>query len=283
MNLTEMAAKLSPVKKVMAIVLALLVMDPAMGASDRFADSQTGLTYSVYKPSNTLGLKTTKFSLLACQPGEQDWIFVQYGGTVRYLQIMQTMAGITCSNPGLSKYLKTVLVNGIKAKVYAYCDPSQMSVAAYKRCGIEDIGRVGGYLMFTTKPLKELSATEIQVQGIGGITYAQLVAVAKGLKTVKASGRPLAQVLPPIMIDPLTTTDVTVRAGSSIVLTVADPAKWSAEVVTPGIVAFVPGGDQGGYITNPSFKALESGATTVKLINSDDPTKVYQLEITVTP
>ena len=283
MNLTEMATKLSPVKKVLAIVLALLVMGPAMGASDRFADSQTGLTYSVYKPSNTLGLKTTKFSLLACQPGEQDWIFVQYGGTVRYLQIMQTMAGVTCSTPGLSKYLKTVLVNGIKAKVYAYCDPSQMSVAAYKRCGIEDIGRVGGYLMFTTKPLKELSATEIQVQGIGGITYAQLVAVAKGLKTVKASGRPLAQVLPPIMIDPLTTTDVTVRAGSSIVLTVADPAKWSAEVVTPGIVAFVPGGDQGGYITNPSFKALESGATTVKLSNSDDPTKVYQLEITVTP
>ena len=283
MNLTEMATKLSPVKKVLAIVLALLVMGPAMGASDRFADSQTGLSYSVYKPSNTLGLKTTKFSLLACQPGEQDWIFVQYGGTVRYLQIMQTMAGVTCSNPGLSKYLKTVLVNGIKAKVYAYCDPSQMSVAAYKRCGIEDIGRVGGYLMFTTKPLKELSATEIQVQGIGGITYAQLVAVAKGLKTVKASGRPLAQVLPPIMIDPLTTTDVTVRAGSSIVLTVADPAKWSAEVVTPGIVAFVPGGDQGGYITNPSFKALESGATTVKLVSSDDPTKVYQLEITVTP
>ena len=283
MNLTEMATKLSPVKKVLAIVLALLVMGPAMGASDRFADSQTGLTYSVYKPSNTLGLKTTKFSLLACQPGEQDWIFVQYGGTVRYLQIMQTMAGVKCSDPGLSKFLKTVLVNGIKAKVYAYCDPSQMSVAAYKRCGIEDIGRVGGYLMFTTKPLKELSATEIQVQGIGGITYAQLVAVAKGLKTVKASGRPLAQVLPPIMIDPLTTTDVTVRAGSSIVLTVADPAKWSAEVVTPGIVAFVPGGDQGGYITNPSFKALESGATTVKLVSSDDPTKVYQLEITVTP
>ena len=283
MNLTEMAAKLSPVKKVLAIVLALLVMTPAIGATDKFADSQTGLTYSVYKPSNTLGLKTTKFSLLACQPGEQDWIFVQYGGTVRYLQIMQTMAGVKCSDPGLSKFLKTVLVNGIKAKAYAYCDPSQMSLAAYKRCGIEDIGRVGGYLMFTTKPVKGLSATEIQVQGIGGITYAQLVAVAKGLKTVKASGRPLAQVLPPIMIDPLTTTDVTVRAGSSIVLTVADPAKWSAEVVTPGIVAFVPGGDQGGYITNPSFKALESGATTVKLINSDDPTKVYQLEITVTP
>ena len=283
MNLTEMATKLSPVKKVLAIVLALLVMGPAMGASDRFADSQTGLSYSVYKPSNTLGLKTTKFSLLACQPGEQDWIFVQYGGTVRYLQIMQTMAGVKCSDPGLSKFLKTVVVNGIKAKAYAYCDPSQMSVAAYKRCGIEDIGRVGGYLMFTTKAVKGLSATEIQVQGIGGITYAQLVAVAKSLKTVKASGRPLAQVLPPIMIDPLTTTDVSVRAGSSIVLTVADPAKWSAEVLSDGVVSFVPGGDQGGFITNPSLKALISGATTVKLVNSDDPTKIYQLEIIVNP
>lgn len=283
MNLTEMAAKLSPVKKVLAIVLALLVMDPAMGATDKFADSQTGLTYSVYKPSNTLGLKTTKFSLLPCQPGEEDWIFIQYGGTKRYLQIMQTMGGVKCSNPGLSKYLRAALVNGNKAKVYAYCDPSQMSEAAYKRCGTEDIARVGGYLIYTTKALKGFEATEIQVQGVGGITYAQLVSVAKSLKTVKASGRPLTQVLPPIMIDPLTTTDVTVRAGSSIVLTVADPAKWSAEVVTPGIVAFIPGGDQGGYITNPSFKALESGATTVKLVNSDDPTKVYQLEITVTP
>jgi len=30
------------------------------------------------------------------------------------------------------------------------------------------------------------------------------------------------------------------------------------------------------------LRALVSGATTVKLVNSDNPTKVYQLEITVT-
>ena len=282
MNLTAMAAKLSPVKKVIAIVLALLVMGPAMGATDKFADSQTGLTYSVYKPSNTLGLKTTKFSLLPCQPGQEDWIFVQYGGTKRYLQIMQTMAGANCSNPGLTKYLRVAVVNGNKAKVYAYCDPTQMSLAAYKRCGIEDIGRVGGYLIYTTKALKGFEATEIQVQGIGGITYSQLLSVAKSLKTVKASGNTLAQALPPTMVDPTVTTDVSVRAGSSIVLTVTDPAKWSAEVMIAGVVSFVPGGDQGGFITNPSLKALSTGATTVKLVNSDDPAKVYQIEITVT-
>jgi hypothetical protein len=285
MNMTEMGAKLSLVKKTIAIILALLFLAPAtaVAASDKFSDSQTTLSYSVYKPSNTLGLKTSKFSLLQCLPDEQDWLFVQYGGTVRYLQIMQTMGGVKCSDPGLSKYLRAAVVNGNKAKVYAYCDPTQMSLAAYKRCGIEDIGRVGGYLIYTTKAVKPYAPTEIQVQGFGGITYAQLLAVAKGLKTVKASGRPLAQVLPPIMIDPLTTTDVSVRAGSSIVLTVADPAKWSAEVMIAGVVSFVPGGDQGGFITNPSLKALSTGATTVKLVNSDDPTKIYQLEITVNP
>jgi hypothetical protein len=285
MNMTEMGAKLSLVKKTIAIILALLFLAPAtaVAASDKFSDSQTTLSYSVYKPSNTLGLKTSKFSLLQCLPDEQDWLFVQYGGTVRYLQIMQTMGGVKCSDPGLSKYLRAALVNGNKAKVYAYCDPTQMSLAAYKRCGTEDIARVGGYLIYTTKAVKPYASTEIQVQGFGGITYAQLLAVAKGLKTVKASGRPLAQVLPPIMIDPLTTTDVSVRAGSSIVLTVADPAKWSAEVMIAGVVSFVPGGDQGGFITNPSLKALSTGATTVKLVNSDDPTKIYQLEITVNP
>jgi len=283
--MTEMGAKLSLVKKTIAIMCALLFLAPAtaVAASDKFSDSQTTLSYSVYKPSNTLGLKTSKFSLLQCLPDEQDWLFVQYGGTVRYLQIMQTMGGVKCSDPGLSKYLRAALVNGNKAKVYAYCDPTQMSLAAYKRCGTEDIARVGGYLIYTTKAVKPYASTEIQVQGFGGITYAQLLAVAKGLKTVKASGRPLAQVLPPIMIDPLTTTDVSVRAGSSIVLTVADPAKWSAEVLSDGIVSFVPGGDQGGFITNPALKALISGATTVKLVNSDNPTKIYQLEITVNP
>jgi hypothetical protein len=285
MNMTEMGAKLSLVKKTIAIMCALLFLTPAtaVAASDKFSDSQTTLSYSVYKPSNTLGLKTSKFSLLQCLPDEQDWLFVQYGGTVRYLQIMQTMGGVKCSDPGLSKYLRAAVVNGNKAKVYAYCDPTQMSLAAYKRCGTEDIARVGGYLIYTTKAVKPYASTEIQVQGFGGITYAQLLAVAKGLKTVKASGRPLAQVLPPIMIDPLTTTDVSVRAGSSIVLTVADPAKWSAEVMIAGVVSFVPGGEQGGFITNPSFKALSAGATTVKLVNSDDPTKIYQLEITVNP
>ena len=50
MNMTEMGAKLSLVKKTIAIVLALLFLAPAtaVAASDKVSDSQTTLSDSVY-------------------------------------------------------------------------------------------------------------------------------------------------------------------------------------------------------------------------------------------
>jgi hypothetical protein len=66
--------------------------------------------------------------------------------------------------------------------VYVYCDPAKATT--FKKCGTADIVRVGGYLMFTTKAGKLLSGTEIQVQASAGISYAQMLTVAKGLKSV---------------------------------------------------------------------------------------------------
>ena len=271
-------------KKVLTLVLALVVVAPAaavaMGSGNKFSDAQTGLTYTVYQPSNTLGLKASKFSLLPCQPGQEEWLYVKYGGTTRYLEIMQTMAKVKCSDPGVSKYLRVAKINGITAKVYVYCDPAKAD--SFAKCGVNDIARVGGYLIFTAKAAKGLNGTEIQVQGFGGITYSQLLAVAKSFKTVAASGNPLSQVVAPVMIDPTTATAVSVRVGSSVVLTVADPAIWSAHILEPGILEFVPGGNQGTYTTNPAFNALAPGKTVVHLLNSTDVTKVYEIEITVT-
>ena len=275
-----------PMKKFIAIALAFIVMAPtaaiAMGSGDKFSDAQTGLTYTVYKPSNTLGLKASKFSLLDCSPGKEAWIFVQYGGTKRYLQIMQTMAGVKCSDPGLSKYLRVALINGVKAKVYAYCDPTQISASALKKCNIDDIARLGGYLIYTTKATKGLKGTEIQVQGLGGITYSQLLTVAKSLKTVTASGTTLAEAFPPEMINPYEARKVSVHLGNSVVLAVGDPENWSAHILEPGILEFIPGGNQGTYTTNPAFKALAAGTTMVHLVNASDISKVYEIEITVT-
>ena len=272
-------------KKFVALALAFVVMAPtavAMGAVDKYADAQTGLSYSVYKPSNTLGLKAADFSLLTCAPGKEPWIFVQYGGTKRYLQIMQTMANVKCSDPGLSKYLRVALINGITAKVYVYCDPTQISAAAYKKCGLDDIARLGGYLIFTTKAVKPYKGTEIQVQGIGGITYSQLLSVAKSLKRVKASGNTLVEAFPPEMINPYEVKTVSVHVGNSVVLAVGDPENWSAHILEPNLLEFIPGGNQGTYTTNPAFKAVAPGTTMVHLVNASDISKIYEIEITVT-
>ena len=173
-------------RKLLASILIAGLLFPAtafaMGSGDKFSDAQTGLTYTVYKPSSTLSLAGKKFQLLECQPGQEQWLYAKYGGTARYLEIMQTMAGVKCSDPGLSKLLRPVVINGVKAQVHVYCDPAK--VASFKKCGTADIMRVGGYLIFTTKPSKLLQGTEIQVQAMGGITYAQLITVAKGLKPV---------------------------------------------------------------------------------------------------
>ena len=167
-----------------ALIAALLFPASAfaMGSGDKYSDAQTGLTYTVYKPSNTLSLPGKLFQLIDCQPGEEQWLYAKYGGSSRYIEIMETMAGVKCSNPGLSKLLKPVVINGIKAQVYVYCDPTK--AASFKKCGTADIVRMGGYLMFTTKAGKILQGTEIQVQASAGVSYAQLLTVAKGLKPV---------------------------------------------------------------------------------------------------
>ena len=267
-------------RKAIAAALCAIFLSPltaiAMGSGDKFSDAQTGVTYTVYKPSYTLGLTASKFQLITCGIGSEQWIYVKYGGTKRYLEIMQTMAGVKCSDPGLSKYLKTLPINGVKAKLYVYCDPSKP--ASYKRSGTEDIGRLGGYLIFTNKAAKNLKRTEIQVQAIGGITYAQLLTVAKSLKTVTASGK-MPQALPPVMIDPAMTSEVSVRLGNSVVFTVTDPDKWSVTLVDMDIAVFIPGGDQGTYTTNPAVKALKVGTTTLHVTHGSD---VFEIQLTVT-
>ena len=182
-------------KKCIAIILCAIFLAPistiAMGSGDKYADAQTGLTYTVYKPADTLGLSASDFQLITCGVGAEQWLYAKYGGTTRYLEIMETAAGVKCSDPGLSKQLRDVVINGVKAKLYVHCDPTKPAVA--NKCTTADIARVGGYLIFTNKAAKALKPTEIQVQAIGGITYAQLLTVAKSLKTVKASGLPFAE------------------------------------------------------------------------------------------
>ena len=166
----------------LVVVMAVLLissMSPAvaMGSGNPYLDAQTGLTYSLYKPVNTLGLTQTKFALLTCGGGGEQWTYVRFGKTPKQLEIMQVMKGAHCSNPGLSIQLPSVKINGILATLHVYCDPTKPAVA--KKCSIADIAKVGGYFYFTLPGYYAMKATDIQVQATGGVTYAQLLSVAR--------------------------------------------------------------------------------------------------------
>jgi hypothetical protein len=92
----------------------------AMGSGNSYVDAQTGLTYSLYKPVNTVGLTQSKFQLLQCGGGGEQWVYVRFSKGVKKIEVMQTMKGAHCSDPGLSVRLADVKINGITAKAYVY-------------------------------------------------------------------------------------------------------------------------------------------------------------------
>ena len=75
-------------------------------------------------------------------------------------------------------------------------------------------------------------------------------------------------VLPPVMIDPLITSEATVHLGNSVVFSMTDDGKWSGVVADSTVGTFVKGGDQGSYTTNCAFTSLKTGVTTVELTNA---------------
>ncbi|MEI7972111.1 MAG: hypothetical protein WCI10_06180, partial [Actinomycetota bacterium] len=101
-------------KRVLVAVLLIagltvhLVPVGAMGSGDPYEDAQVGLTYGVYKPAETLGLRLKHFQLLECQPGMENWVATRYGFGKRKIDIYQTMSGDRCSDPGLAKELRKV-------------------------------------------------------------------------------------------------------------------------------------------------------------------------------
>jgi hypothetical protein len=271
------------INKFFAIIVVLAISTSgaqAMFLGDYFQNAQTRLSYVVYKPSDTAGLKLTSFKMIECGAGLEQWIAIKYGSGKKFLEIYQNMSGKPCSDPGLSKKLTNVKINTATAQVRVYCDPSKPAI--FKKCTTADIAKVGGYLMFTATNKVNMKATQIQVQGVGGITYKQLLAIAKNLKPMitKASSPSGSQALPPVMIDPVTTSEVSVRITNSIVLTVVDPGNWAATIADSKIAKFVAGGDQGSYMTNPGITPLAVGSTTATITSPDG--KKYLLTITVT-
>jgi len=149
------------------------------GSGDKFGDAQIGLTYGVYKPTNTLGLRLSMFQVIRCQPGMENWVAASYGFGKKRIDVYETKSDVYCSDAGLSKEVGTTTIKGITARVFVYCDPMRPKV--YAACTARDIAKVGGYLLFAPSPKLTYKPTKIQVQGVGGITFRQLRTVALSL------------------------------------------------------------------------------------------------------
>ena len=164
-----------------ALLLAILLPSTAsaMGSGNPYLDAQTGLTYSLYKPVNTVGLTQSKFQLLTCGGGGEQWVYTSFAKGKKKIEIMQTMKGAHCSDPGLSVKMTSIKINGISSAVHVYCDPTNVALA--KKCSTNDAAKVGGYLLFNLPGYYGMKATTLQVQATGGVTYAQLIAVARSM------------------------------------------------------------------------------------------------------
>lgn len=163
-------------------VIGLAAPAMAMGSGNPYQDIQQGVTYTVYQPTFTAGLKAQHVGDdLYCDAGTDENILGTYGKkTSRQFTI--TEGNPMCSDIGVGAVVLTTTIKGAKATVYAYCDP-----ASGKKCTKGDVAKFGGHLtVILPAGGATLRPTTVWVETFGGknLSAQQLVQVAKGLKTV---------------------------------------------------------------------------------------------------
>jgi hypothetical protein len=136
--------------------------------------------------------------------------------------------------------------------------------------------------------IRGATRTVVTKPGAGNLTATQVVVISVGIPRAQLNQffshlvprytAPGSKVVAPVLVDPTVVTDATVALTNVVVITVADPEKWSATVTDPTIVSFTPGGNQGTYTTNPGLKPLKKGTTTVTL-NHDGTTITFTVTV----
>ena len=113
----------------------------AMGSGNNYADFQVGVTYTVYQPTYTNGLKQTAFNGNAsdalCSAEET---FAALYGSSKGRQFSITEGNPICQDIGQGPTVYTTKIKGATATVTAYCPPPG------KGCSMKDVAKYGGHL-----------------------------------------------------------------------------------------------------------------------------------------
>jgi len=161
-----------------ALLLLLLNSPLAPASSDKYQTLQSQVSYQVYQPSNTLGLKPLNFEVRPCRlfPKREKYLLAGFGGMDHGISIVETSAQYNCTGVDNPQPLGTTTINGIRANVGIYC--------ASKNCKKSDFTTHGGEITFVTPKTKSRASTYIRVGTQGGFTLNQLITFANGLKVV---------------------------------------------------------------------------------------------------
>jgi len=153
----------------------------AMGTGNPYEDIQVGVTYTVYQPTFTDGLKTPKQATGTgqCPKGTEQNLVVAYGPKATPNFVVYEGKPI-CSDPGDSQQVAAVKVKGATAKVFAYCD-------ADASCMRQDVKKLGGYLLVTLPAGSGLRPVNIQIEtdGQNAISAKKLIKIARSLQPVQ--------------------------------------------------------------------------------------------------
>jgi hypothetical protein len=164
---------------VVASLMAFVTPSFAMGSSDAFENFQVGVTYTVYEPTYTAGLKVKHIGGNdLCPAGTEENLYATYGKkSGKYFDI--TEGNPMCVDMGVGPVLLTTKFNGATLTMQAYCDPESK-----RKCTIADVKRFGGKVRVQMPGVAGLRPTTVWIETFGAknnLSGAQLVRVAKGL------------------------------------------------------------------------------------------------------
>ena len=154
----------------------------AMGSGDKYEDHQVGVGYTVYEPDNTANLKLTNFTARTDCPAGVDAPLIATYGKKSGARFTIEEGNPMCSDIGVGESVYRFKVDGKKAQIYAYCDPSVIT-----NCTKDDVAKYGGHVTVVMPAGPGLSKTIVWIETWGGkkyLTWQQLVAVTKSLTPV---------------------------------------------------------------------------------------------------
>jgi hypothetical protein len=153
-----------------------------MGSGNNYADFQVGVTYTVYQPTYTNGLKQTSFSGNAgdayCSAEESfDTVY----GSSKGRQFSITEGNPICRDIGQGRTVYTTTIKGAKASIEAYCpEPAN-------NCSAKDVAKWGGHLsVIFPSGGNGLRPTQIWIETLKGhaVGANELVKIAQRMRPI---------------------------------------------------------------------------------------------------